>query len=84
MTTIATNDDGTFGITILSDGTRAYWTEGRSSTVVFRLPDGTIIRRNAADGRDPLVCELHDLDNTGADEYRELTAAEVAEWEAVR
>lgn len=71
------------GITILDDGTKAYWTEGRSTDVVIRHPDGRTERLPVYIPH-PLLAKLERLDEEGHDEYLEATEAEEAEWEAAR
>lgn len=74
-------DDGCGGISVLADGSRAYWAEGRSSEIVVQEPDGST-GVFIFDARNPgtIFQELDTLAEEGFDEYRPATKEEEDEW----
>lgn len=81
MTTVLTHSDEASGTTILPDGTKLYWTEGWSDTVI-RYPDGrteTVMPHEVEDH--PLIDALVSPDY---DEMRVMTPVEEEENEQAR
>jgi hypothetical protein len=73
---------GIGGTTIMDDGTKCHWTEGRSSRMVIVSPDGTkTILAVYDDEARPYLMEDGVDDSV---EIRMMTPAEEAEWEAAR
>lgn len=73
--------DEVSGISILSDGTRIYWTEGRSSTSTITYPDG---RKEVIPVSRPHPI-LDKLNEIGAyDKIRDMTSEEEAEYESIK
>ena len=83
MKTVITyhHPDGVSGITIMDDGTKAYWTEGRSSTITVVHPnsDQEVI---GPWGNHPVWDALNA--NNAYKVTRPMTNAEVAEYAAMR
>ena len=76
------HSDGVSGTSLFSDGTRAYWTEGRSSSVVYISNDGQTASEEVSnfEGSDH-------LDLLNGDEYglqRQMTPFEEMEHDYVR
>ncbi len=65
------------GYTVFSDGTKAYWTEGRSSEVRLVMPDGAIKDLDSSYVGDPYL-EL--LAGDPPEAQREMTPAEQIEY----
>ena len=81
MATVLTHSDESSGTTILDDGTKLYWTEGYSDTVIV-YPDGRREVVGPFQVEDhPLVDEIVD---PGADDMRQMTKAEEEENERAR
>ena len=61
------------GITIAPDGTKFYWTEGRSSRMIVRYPDGRMIKvyNDHPDFQSILdaECVSHEMTQSEEDEY---------------
>ena len=74
------HSDEISGTTIMEDGTKVHWTEGRSSKMAVIGPDGTRTWRRADDINNPNVM----YDPSPGVEIRDMTKAEEAEWEAAR
>lgn len=71
------------GYTVFSDGTKAYWTEGRGSEVKFIMPDGEIVHRSNADPYgigDPLSEHMRLLHGDPPEAQRDMTPAEQIEY----
>ncbi len=86
-TQILTHSDEVSGITVLADGTRCYWTEGRGSTIFVRKPDGTLFWFDVDDPGSPENQAIFDEEQRveeGADEYRMMTPEEEEEWDSTR
>lgn len=83
MTAILSHSDEVSGTTVLDDGTRVYWTEGRSSDTVARLPDGQRLVLSCTSVH-PLLAALDRLEQEGADEHRKMTPEEEHEWAQAR
>lgn len=86
ITTVLQHSDEVSGTYILDDGTKCFWTEGRSSLIVCRRPDGTLIDFPASrieslrDKYPELADCLSAAMEEGVDaEYRAMTPAEEAE-----
>lgn len=77
---ILTHSDECSGLTILDDGTKLYWTEGWSDTLIV-YPDG---RRETVGPFDveghPLEEQIQAIDG----DMRPMTAAEEAEFDTAR
>jgi hypothetical protein len=82
-TTILMHPDEVSGTTILGDGTKCHWTEGRSSFVTVAHPDGRKERIPSASTH-PIILAINKVDEVGADEVRQMTPNEEAEWETAR
>ena len=78
-----THSDEVSGCTILHDGTKVYWTEGRSSTLIVIANDGTRTELNAGI-ESPLVDLLNEIAETGNEPQRPMTDAEEAEYAMTR
>lgn len=77
-----THSDEVSGTTIFDTGHKSHWTEGRSSEVVIKNPDGTTDRFPASS---PEAQQFSCPDGPGPEaEMREMTAEEEAEWEQAR
>lgn len=85
-TTVLNHSDGISGTTILANGTRIYWTEGRSSSVTVRYVDGRLEHFVPAfcTPEQQTIYNAEQVVEERADEYRGMTAAEEEEWESVR
>ncbi len=86
-TAILTHSDEVSGITVLADGTRCYWTEGRSSDIAVVKLDGTQLNITPDYGtkeEEAIHAEMVVIEACGADENRQMTPGEEAEWCAVR
>lgn len=86
---ITNHEDGVSGTTVLSDGSKYFWTEGRSSDVYAVMPNGDW---RVWDASDP-ICPLNEgaFDPWGAagdpDErtaIRDMTECEAHEWFVAR
>ena len=90
MTTSLSHSDSVSGTYILDDGTKCYWTEGRSSFVTVVKPDGTRTEMSVARlPDDPWLREvflnMNQLEEEdGWDEAREMTPVEEKEWAKAR
>ena len=79
--------DEVSGTSIWNDGTKVYWSEGRSSIAVFDLPDGRIIRipsngyPGITDEEMALLQKQSEFEALGL-EQRAMTSAEESEWES--
>ena len=74
------HSDEISGTTIMEDGTKVHWTEGRSSEMAVIGPDRTRTWKRADDPSNPDVM----YDPSPGVEIRSMTEAEEAEWEAAR
>lgn len=86
---ILSHPDEVSGTTIFPDGTKCHWTEGRSSTCYFILPDGKKINCNAwginADTESAaLLQKENEIEEMGAEEIRPMTVAEQIDWSVGR
>lgn len=86
-TAILTHPDEVSGTTILSDGVKIYWTEGRSSRMMVVKPDGSKMWA-PVNGGSPEQQAYFDreqqVEEDGADIHREMTPAEEKEWDTAR
>lgn len=74
----AWNRSGVNGTTTYSDGTKAYWNEGRSSETTYKHADGTTERHGVANDPTPYFMEM-DQGEYGT--QTEATREEEIEWE---
>ena len=88
-TAILSHSDEVSGTTVFANGTKVYWTEGRSSNVVVRHPNGTLesfhsggIR--ATSFQQAILDKENEIEENGADVRRDMTPAEEKEWEQAR
>lgn len=72
--------DEVSGLTIMDDGTKAYWTEGRSSTIKVVYPNGEI--RDIEQFEDDPINEILDGENFGS--IRAMTEAEEIEYNVMK
>lgn len=77
------NSNESGGTTILRDGTKIHWSEGRGGYSVVIYPDGKKEEVND-NSNHPIIKAVINLDEIGADEYRQMTPQEEAEWKAAR
>lgn len=83
MPKILNHPNDVSGTTILDDGVKIYWTEGRSSSCVARHPDGRLESFSVFSDH-PLMAaeEAAELDpNTTV---AAMAEADIAEWESAR
>ena len=82
-TAILSHPDEVSGITVLADGTRCYWTEGRNNEMVVKKPDGQIITIDCGytSGEEKKLLDTELKTEENADIHRAMTAAEEREWE---
>ena len=79
--------DEVSGTSIWDDGTKVFWSEGRSSIAIFNLPDGRIIRipsngyPGITDEEMALLQKQSEFEALGL-EQRAMTSAEESEWES--
>ncbi len=73
--------DEVSGCTILSDGTKVYWGEGRSSSMIVIGPDGTRTEVPVYE-QSPMMELMEKLAEQGYEPQRAMTDAEEAEFEA--
>lgn len=86
------HSDSVSGTSVFSDGTKAYWTEGRGSSVAALTPDGKRIELNDWDGRFDKDKDMWIVDDPymrllNGDEYgahREMTDVEELEHSMAR
>ena len=74
--------DTVSGCTILKDGTRLHWSEGRSSEIDIRYPDGR--RESVGVWLDHWAVRVCTSDECMAGEWRDMTEEEVRQHDAVR
>jgi hypothetical protein len=75
-----THNDTVSGTTIMDDGTKVYWTEGRSSYVTIIGPDGSIAETAVSDPKLPAVI----LELPGDAPMQQMTDAEELEYDLTR
>lgn len=76
--------DEVSGIYVFDDGTRLYWTEGRSSTAVAELPDGQVVRISVGRPADEWAQYVEADEDGDVGIVRTATPAEEAKWVEVR
>lgn len=74
------HSDDVSGTVVMDDGTKVYWTEGRSSRMAIISPDGVRTWRRADDITNPDAVYTPSPDV----EIRSMTPTEEAEWEEAR
>lgn len=79
---VLSHSDSVSGTTIMEDGRRAHWTEGRSSQVVIAegFGGGVIDRQDAAHMDEELAAALDNPPAAG----RMMTEAEERDWQIAR
>jgi len=78
---VLNHSDEVSGTFLMEDGSKAFWTEGRSSETVIHHPDGRVEMIPAAEAAE------YDFGENGPDEdceIRCMTPAEESEWETAR
>ncbi len=88
MATMLIHPNGVAGTTIMDDGVKAHWTEGRSSEVVVVYPDGRMLAFPVSGiGVSPegkmILSKLDEIEGSDFDQ-RDMTPEEVREWELAR
>ena len=81
MTKICSLSDEVSGITTLDDGTKVYWTEGYSDTVIVH-PDGQKEIIPWGDNH-PTISKIREIEEKGADQYTQATEAEETEYSII-
>jgi len=88
MSVILNHSDDVSGTTIFDDGTKMYWTEGRSSSAVVIFTNGRRLEICLAhpenDEERRLLAIEEEIEVNGADEYRTMTSEEEEEWYVAR
>lgn len=77
------HSDEVSGTTILSDGTKLYWTEGYSPVVIV-YADGRIESVDPFGSKHPVIDVLLRIDEVGHEPSRLMTPQEEAEHDATR
>jgi len=73
------------GISVLPDGRRVYWTEGRSTYLTVKHTDGRLEELSVSLPESDEIREtLRPYEEGGFDEYRQATAEEIQEWKNIR
>jgi hypothetical protein len=91
ITTVLEHSDTVSGTYILDDGTKCYWSEGRSSEIICELPDGGCtefpvcgIEDLRLDAPELVDCLADAMENGVDAEYRAMTPNEEVEHQAAR
>jgi hypothetical protein len=77
-----TNPGESGGCSMLDDGTRIFWAEGRSSELIVLKADGT--KERLENGGNPLADAFNTLCENGLEPQREMTALEAIEYDSQR
>ncbi len=80
MVVMLCHSDEVSGTTILNDGTKVFWTEGHSDTVI-KHPNGRVERLPASRQDHPLLSLPEITGESDVDERRPMSEDEEQEWE---